>query len=123
MASPKHISCPIINVIRQQEVVYPTCNYCGGKLKLPYEKRRLSKPLTVEQINKSNDSRNNIENDKKQEHKENKKSKLQVEDRYSLRCFRCHVIYKHTEISYRYRICIMVSINDYLYRGKKKKKL
>ncbi|CAG8539448.1 12590_t:CDS:2, partial [Funneliformis mosseae] len=111
MASSKYISCPIINVIRQQEVVYPTCDYCGKKLKLPYEKR-ISKLL----IEQSNDNKNNLGNDEKQGHQENKKSKLQVEDRYSLRCFRCHIIYKHTEISYRYRICIMVSINDYLYR-------
>jgi hypothetical protein len=89
MISPKYISCPIINVIRQQEVVYPTCNYCLKKLRLSYEKRQLSK---------------------------NK----QVEDRYSLRCFRCHVIYKHSEISYRYRVCMIVSINDYLHRGKRK---
>ncbi|CAI2173464.1 13758_t:CDS:2 [Funneliformis geosporum] len=108
MASSKYISCPIINVIRQQEVIYPTCDYCGRKLKLPYEKR-ISKLLTEP----SNVNNNNDEN---QGHQENKKNKLQVEDRYSLRCFRCHVIYKHTEISYRYRICIMVSINDYLYR-------
>ncbi|CAG8573237.1 12351_t:CDS:2 [Funneliformis caledonium] len=111
MASSKYISCPIINVIRQQEVVYPTCDYCGKKLKLPYEKR-ISKLL----IEQSNDNKSNLGNDEKQGHQENKKSKLQVEDRYSLRCFRCHIIYKHTEISYRYRICIMVSINDYLYR-------
>src|SRR4051812_29190688 len=92
MISPKYINCTIINVIRQQEVAYPTCSYCLGKLRLSCEKKQLSK----------------------------NKNKLQIEDQYSLRCFRCQVIYKHTEISYRYRICMIVSINDYLRRGKKK---
>ncbi|CAG8713155.1 702_t:CDS:2 [Dentiscutata erythropus] len=96
---PEHIHCPVMSVMRQQEIMYMSCKLCYGKLGSPARE----KGLEQHKYNKQ-DAKN---------YKHKGSARIYV-DKGLFACTRCCVAYEASDILHRYRLCIVIPVNNYL---------
>ncbi|RHZ59329.1 hypothetical protein Glove_364g64 [Diversispora epigaea] len=108
----RNIQCPIIKVIRQKEFIYPACKECSKKLdlnKIYYNNKWINS-------NNNNNNNNDDDYDDNNKNKENRRPELLlVKDKLSLNritCDHCKVTCKTLDLTYRYRLCLLISIDD-----------
>ncbi|CAG8530754.1 6368_t:CDS:2 [Dentiscutata heterogama] len=96
---PEHIHCPVMSVMRQQEIMYMSCKLCYGKLVSPTREKGLEQ------------HKYNKQDAKNYKHKGN--ARIYV-DKGLFTCTRCCVAYEASDILHRYRLCIVIPVNNYL---------
>lgn len=105
----RNVHCPIIKVIRQKEFIYPACKECNKKLDTNKIYYKNNKKINYNTYNNYNE-----------EYDINMRTELLLDKDFSnnIICNHCKVTCNILDLSYRYRLCLLISIDDdYLQKG------